>query len=98
MKLELGKFALRGEYVRSEDNLIFGGGSGKDQDLWSLTTTLDHMLTDNLQVKAEIRYEQGKADGGSDNIFYLDGPGSSGTVQKTDKSQVLIGTEVSYRF
>jgi len=92
-------FALRGEYVRSEDNLIFGGGSGKDQDLWSLTSTLDHMLTDNLQVKAEIRYEQGKADGGSDNIFYLDGPGSDGgpAVGK-EKNQVLIGTEVSYRF
>jgi hypothetical protein len=86
-------FALRGEYVRSEDNLIFGGGSGKDQDLWSLTSTLDHMLTDNLQLKGEIRYEQGKADGGSDNIFYLDGAGAG-----KEKNQVLIGTEVSYRF
>jgi hypothetical protein len=86
-------FALRGEYLRSEDNLIYGGGSGKDQDLWSLTSTFDHMLTDNLQVKAEVRYEQGKMDGSSDNVFYLDGAGAA-----KEKSQVLVGTEVSYRF
>jgi hypothetical protein len=86
-------FALRGEYVRSQNNLIFGGGSGADQNLWTVTGTLDHMLTDNLQVKAEVRYEQGQNDGGPDNIFYLDGAGIG-----KEKSQVLIGTEVNYRF
>jgi len=92
-------FALRGEYIRSEDNLIFGGGSGADQDLWTITGTVDHMLTDNLQVKAELRYEQGKTSGGSDNIFYLDGPGASGgPITGKEKNQVLIGTEVNYRF
>jgi len=63
--------AVRGEYIRehvsdSAGSLINAGGSGGDQELYSLTGTLDYALTDHLIARAEGRFD------------WIDDPGDQG--------------------
>ncbi|MGE4607002.1 MAG: outer membrane beta-barrel protein, partial [Myxococcota bacterium] len=63
--------SLRGEWVGFRDDyfgISCGGltlcpGFDNDQDLWEITTTLDHALTDHLTVKAEVAYVAGSGRG-----------------------------------
>ena len=43
--------------------------NGQDLDLFSLTGTLDHALTDNLTVRVEGRYDWGEDNMSPDNLF-----------------------------
>ncbi len=99
-------FALRGEYLYLNDDFLFlnsviltppgapaVGSPFADEQLWSLTGTLDHALTENLTAKAEVRYEQGISTGGSDDVFYFEG----GQTPFTE-DQVIVAGEVTYRF
>ena len=58
-------FALRGEYIRAEEAFIATPSASLSgtQNLWSLTGTLDHSLTENLIARAEVRYEEGDQGG-----------------------------------
>ena len=72
----------------------------------SLTGTVDHSLTENLMVRAEVRWEKGSLDKGPNHVFYqkntpgvytwpLGGsPGKGGPKS----SQVLFGVEAIYEF
>lgn len=88
--------ALRGEYIRSRDDFLDldpgGLGSDLDQSLWSITGTLDHLLTDNLLMRLEARYEEGDQEGGPDLFYTDDGFG------QWDEEQVLVGAELMYTF
>ncbi len=94
-------FALRGEYIRSVDSFVFGGGgaalnpvgAGDDQNIWTLTGTFDYLVTDNLTLKAEVKYETASTGGGDDNNFYVDN-----NAVDLDNDQVLLGAEVTYEF
>jgi len=99
-------FALRGEYIHSWDNYYgiasntIGGGlpssiTAVDHDLWAITATADHKLTEHLTVKAEVAYQQGSATSGSDNVFFVDE--NKATDQASD-SQVLLGVQMLYEF
>lgn len=91
---EQAGFALRGEYVYSEDDYIgLGVNSSSDQDLWSITGTLDYLLTENLTARAEVRYEQGDASSAPNDFYFGEGDGSD-----PEKNQVLLGVEMYYRF
>jgi hypothetical protein len=81
--------ALRGEYLREDDNFL---GLGGDSTLWSVTATVDHALTDHLTARLEGRFDWARLSGGSDD-FYID---SSGGSTRTDQ-QVLLA-ELIYAF
>ncbi|MFP8880703.1 MAG: outer membrane beta-barrel protein, partial [Myxococcota bacterium] len=97
--------SLRGEWVGFEDD-YFGiscntrdtppaatgcTGYGNDQNLWEITTTLDHALTDHLTVKAEVAYVLGSGRG-PDNYFRT----QNGDNLTDD--EVLLGVEMIYQF
>jgi hypothetical protein len=70
-----------------------GSSCSVDHDLWSLTATLDHALTEHLTVKAEVVYQEGSASSGTDNVFFVDD-----NFSNIDDSQVLLGVQMTYQF
>ncbi|MEE8581589.1 MAG: outer membrane beta-barrel protein, partial [Myxococcota bacterium] len=70
--------AVRGEYVTIDGGI----------DLFSITGTVDHALTDGLTLRAEVRYD----DSDAGDIFM----NSSGNVNKDN--QVLLLAEMIYEF
>jgi len=90
-------FAVRGEYVRSWDDYLeipsSGGSFSDDQDVWSVTGTVDHQLTDHLSLKAEVAYQAGASDDFTDNQFFQDNHDDN-----LDDSQVLLGVQMTYQF
>jgi hypothetical protein len=89
-------FALRGEYVRSWDDYLevtASAGPTEDQNLWSITGTIDHKLTDHLTVKAEVVYQEGSADDSPDDQFFIDNNDAD-----LDERQVLVGAQMVYQF
>jgi len=53
--------AVRIEYVDSDADLQ---ASGADSEVFSLTSTVDHSLTDSLTVRGELRWDRQLEDGG----------------------------------
>jgi hypothetical protein len=51
--------AGRVEYVWIEDDVI---GASEDGELFTLTGTIDHALTDSLKVRGELRYDRSLED------------------------------------
>ncbi len=88
-------FALRGEYVRSWDQYVelMGSSALDNQNLWSITGTIDHKLTDHLTVKAEVVYQEGSTDGSQDDVFFV-----NDNVGDLSERQVLIGAQMVYQF
>ena len=98
--------SLRGEYLIGNDagvefafdELDFGVGSSSDIDLWAITGTLDHALTDNLTVRVENRVDWGSAQGTTDR-FFVKSSTSGGNDRIWGKStQVLSLVQLLYRF
>jgi len=91
-------FGVRGEYLYGNRNFFVTPANGAvtgigDQQLWSITGTLDHHLTEALMMRGEVRYEQGLQNAGSDRAFYFKGGGSG-----VQKSQILLGADMVYSF
>lgn len=82
--------SLRFEYAQL-DNVFASATSLEDLNVWGITGTVDHLLTDELMLRGEIRYDQGDDDMG-DNIFLDDGPG----LEEDD--QVVLLLEAIYKF
>lgn len=101
-------FALRGDYVTDEDGyVLFSGKSGGLQGasgnvaelnrVWSITGTLDHLLTDQLMVRAEARYDKVSLDGFDNEVFFqnsYDGDSFEGD----ESDQITLFLEVVYNF
>jgi hypothetical protein len=72
----------------------------EDQDIWSLTATLDHALTEHLTVKGEVVYQEGSsnhtAPGGASNNNFFCNKSCDGT--SLDRRQVLVGAQMTYEF
>ena len=62
-----------------------------DTDIWGLTATLDHLLTDNLMIRAEARYDHVNKDDTDDEEFLEDS-------SDLDDDQIVLGAEVIYNF
>ncbi len=88
--------SLRGEYQWWDSSGDFGsGGRSPELEFWALTGTVDHKLTENLTVKAEVRYDVGKLRNG-DDLFFLDG--GDGPTAWDDNDQVLGLVQMRYDF
>ncbi len=98
--------ALRAEYVDDNDNYLGFVGFDPNGDIlgpddlllaptdvriWGVTATLDHLLTDHLKLRGEVRYDSIHKDATSDGEFF-DGSTSFSS------NQVVIGAEVIYNF
>jgi hypothetical protein len=92
--------ALRGEYVADVDDYL--GFAGFDDEtgaitgfngveIWSATATIDHLLTDNLKVRAEVRYDTINKDDTDNAEFFEDS-------NELDDDQVVVGADVIYNF
>lgn len=70
-----------------------------DLQLFGLTGTLDYLLTSNLMVRGEVRYDQ-TFGGDLDQIFFSSGSPMRGigNQQLTETNQVTVGAEVVYTF
>lgn len=91
--------AVRGEYI-DLDNFIGAEGDpqtqGEDGELWSVTGTVDHALTDQLTLKGEVVWQKGRINNSSNDLFFKDR--SPPTFDADTASQVLLGAEVVYEF
>lgn len=96
--------ALRGEYVADADQFLgfgrldptgnfFVGSTGIDT--WGITATLDHLLTDNLMIRGEVRYDKFTNDRGKNDEFFED---SSNNNFELDDDQIVLGVEAIYNF
>jgi hypothetical protein len=63
--------------------------------LWGITGTLDHLLTDQLMIRAEARYDRVAKDDGSDGEFFDNSHYSGGGLEP---DQTTVGFEVIYNF
>jgi hypothetical protein len=99
-------FALRYEFMYLEDHpFIFesdgvdDGGSGtQDANFWSITGTLDHALTDNLTVRAEVRYDWSGSQESPDNFFATSQVEADDDDYFTKRDQVLGVVQMLYSF
>lgn len=98
--------ALRAEYATDDDNFFGflgfdpdGGIPGPDGStlaptdvrVWGLTATLDHLLTDHLKIRGEVRYDDISKKDTDDGEFFENSTGFR-------DDQVVIGAEVIYNF
>lgn len=84
--------SLRGEYV-SDDREFFGFAD--NADLWSITTTVDYALTDQLMLRGEFRYDSGTINKKPDNL-YINNADFDNVYGNGD--QALLGAELVYQF
>jgi hypothetical protein len=99
--------ALRGEFVQDNRNFLHWSSSTTgipvDVDVWGFTGTVDYTLTDNLVVKAEVRYDNADfvPQGSFGDNNFINGK-DCGNVDSNDcytnDDQWLMGLEVTYRF
>jgi Putative beta-barrel porin-2, OmpL-like. bbp2 len=98
--------AIRAEYATDDENFFGFVGFDPDGDIpgpdgrtlaltdvrvWGVTATLDHLLTDNLKIRGEVRYDDISKKDTSDGEFFENSSGFS-------DDQVVIGAEVIYNF
>ncbi|MCG8590949.1 MAG: porin [Proteobacteria bacterium] len=76
--------ALRGEVVWDDEGVL---GTSDDEEIYSLTLTADHALTDNLMVRGEARWNHS-----SDEIFR----NSSGVRDMDD--ELILFADLVYTF
>ncbi|MEE2892715.1 MAG: outer membrane beta-barrel protein [Pseudomonadota bacterium] len=79
--------ALRVEYVTAEDSFL---GAADDLTYWTVTGTVDHMLTDRLMVRGEMRYDYSD----DDTVFgFADDAGGF-----SEDNQLTAMVELIYNF
>lgn len=100
--------SLRGEVVQDNDGFVLfsgksgglqnaeGSGLGELNNVWSLTGTLDHLLTDQLMVRAEARYDKVSLDNEPNEVFFQNTFQDNGSGQEAN--QVTLFFEVVYNF
>jgi hypothetical protein len=106
-------FALRGDYVQDEDGFVLfsarngglqGGfpapGNGEIDHVWSITGTLDHLLTDQLMVRAEARYDKVELGGRDNEVFFQNSRqfDVDGNDIFKEADQITLFLEVVYNF
>ncbi len=82
--------ALRGEYV-TDNRQAFGFVD--DTNLYSITSTVDYAITEQLMVRGEVRYDNGRIRKNPDNLFINDN-----STPYDEDDQILVGAELIYKF
>lgn len=94
--------SVRGEYLFSSENFIDPLRTiilfNEDQDLWSLTATLDHSFTEHLMLRAEARYDRISSTGFPDNVFFVTSRSNRLLFPRFSGQQLVIGAEAIYTF
>ena len=103
--------SLRGEYVADNHQFLgFGGWEkgtapgfqtfvGTDVEIWGVTATVDHLLTDQLMVRGEIRWDTISKDSGvNDGEFFHGSINNGGSDFGLKGDQIVLGAEVIYNF
>ena len=104
--------SLRGEYVADNDN-YFGFFAlandtvplapqtvvPTDVKIFGITATVDHLLTDQLMVRGEVRWDNVRhSDNTSNGEFFSGSLDSSESDLGLKSNQVVLGAEVVYNF
>jgi len=103
--------SLRGEYVADNDNYLgFGAWENgttpgfqdfvaTDVKIFGVTATVDHLLTDQLMVRGEVRWDNVRHSGDTSNGEFFNGSLDNSKSDFGLKSnQVVLGAEVVYNF
>ena len=71
-----------------------------DVEIWGVTGTVDHLLTDQLMVRAEVRWDTVNKTAGNvnDGEFFHGSINNNGYGEGLDKDQITLGAEVIYNF
>jgi hypothetical protein len=103
--------SLRGEYVADNDNFLgFQGWQNgtpvgepalvpTDVKIYGVTATLDHLLTDQLMIRGEVRWDAIHKGGGVSNAEFFHGtPDFNDSDLDQSANQITLGAEVVYNF
>jgi len=60
-------------------------------EVWDVTATVDHLLTDNLMIRGEVRYDDINKDSTDNAEFFQDS-------SDFDNDQIVVGVEAIYSF
>lgn len=90
-----------GGLINQSDGCNFNGSyvdpfydqSQEIDQVWSVTGTLDHLLTDQLMVRAEARWDKIDLDDGPTDIYY-----ENNNYPGTEDDQITLFLEVVYNF
>jgi len=85
-------------FVGLNDPFDIDGDGFNDEQLsftgietWGITATVDHLLTDNLMIRAEARYDDIDKDDTDNEEFFENS-------RDLESSQITVGAEVIYNF
>jgi hypothetical protein len=85
-------------FVGINDPFDIDGDGFNDEQLsftgietWGITATVDHLLTDNLMVRAEARYDDINKDDTDNDEFFENS-------RDLKQNQITVGAEVIYNF
>ena len=67
-------------------------------EMYGLTMTLDHLLTDQLMVRGEARYDWLSKDQGKDSEFFQNGRYDIASSKNMPNDQIVVGVELIYNF
>ena len=69
-----------------------------DTHIWSITGTLDHLLTDQLMIRGEVRWDVIDKSGTNDAEFSHGNADNHGSYFGLKGNQLVLGAEVVYNF
>jgi len=106
--------ALRGEYAQDKDQFFGFTGCQQDViggvpqsfnvcqasgiETYGVTLTLDHLLTDQLMIRAEGRYDWVSKDFGKQDEFFQNGRYDIAGNKSLPNDQLVFGVELVYNF
>jgi hypothetical protein len=102
--------SLRGEYVADNGGYLNFGGFESDSvsgfrtfvpadvKIFGITATVDHLLTDQLMVRGEVRWDNVRNSDTSNGQFFDGSLDYSQTDLGLKSNQVVVGAEVVYNF
>ncbi len=92
---------LRADYTTATSGTYYATGAGHNNQLGSLTTTLDYSLWENVLSRLEVRWDHQLGGGFADANGGVDGGvfgGGTGSVANGDKNAVTVALNLIYKF
>jgi len=79
-------------------NLGFNTCAPSNIETYGITATVDHLLTDQLMVRAEARYDWLTKGHGKDDEFFQNGRYDIAGTKSMPNDQIVVGVELVYNF